>query len=143
MTCSADATETCGGSWRNSIWYTATGTIAPAPTPAPLPAGSAFVGCYVDDGTRALPNALIGSASTVEGCISAAQTANYKYAGLQYGGQCFAGNTLGFASAPASDCNMPCDANKSGDLRRQLAKFDLFYWEVDHLKLYPETNEKI
>jgi hypothetical protein len=41
------------------------------------------------------------------------------YAGLQYGGQCFAGNTLGYQKAKPADegtaCGMKCSADSSQD----------------------------
>jgi WSC domain len=72
---------------------------------------SSYVGCYVDASTRALPDWLINSNTTVESCIAAATAAGYAYAGLEYGGQCFAGNSLGYAESPASQCDMPCQAD--------------------------------
>jgi hypothetical protein len=33
----------------------------------------------------------------------------FKYAGLQFGGECWAGNTFGkYGKKPDSECNMPC-----------------------------------
>src|SRR5262249_23195145 len=72
-----------------------------------------YVGCYTDDPSRALPNWLIDSGATLESCLAAAQAQGYAYAGLQWYGQCFAGNTVGFKQAPESDCNLPCTANPS------------------------------
>lgn len=37
----------------------------------------------------------------------------FKYAGLQYGGECWAGNTFGkYGKRPDSECNMPCKLDK-------------------------------
>ncbi|HME43093.1 MAG TPA: WSC domain-containing protein, partial [Syntrophorhabdales bacterium] len=33
------------------------------------------------------------------------------YAGVQYYGQCFAGNTVGYTKVADSQCNTPCSAN--------------------------------
>jgi hypothetical protein len=73
--------------------------------------GAGYIGCYTDAATRALPAQLGGTTNTIESCKQAAYNAGYKYAGLQYGGYCFAGNTLGYALAPETDCNMVCTAN--------------------------------
>ena len=70
----------------------------------------AYQGCYVDMPQRALPVAVAENAS-IEDCISIARTWGFKYAGLQYGSQCFAGDTLGYERAPESECNMRCGAN--------------------------------
>jgi WSC domain len=70
------------------------------------------VGCYSDSSNRALPNWLINSGATVEDCVALAKEAGFTYAGLEYGGQCFAGNVLGYGSDPAG-CNMPCSSEPS------------------------------
>jgi hypothetical protein len=70
-----------------------------------------YLGCYTDAMTRALPDELMSSGATVESCVAAASARGLKYAGLQYGGQCFAGNTLGYALAVGSECNMRCTAD--------------------------------
>jgi hypothetical protein len=68
-----------------------------------------YKGCYPDSSTRALSNQLIASGATVESCLAAAKA--YAFAGLQDGGQCFAGNMPGAIKAPETSCNMPCTAN--------------------------------
>lgn len=55
--------------------------------------------------------ALTISSVTVQTCVAAARQAGYKYAGLQDGRQCFAGNTLGYAKKPETDCNKKCTGN--------------------------------
>lgn len=101
MPCSADKAETCGGVWLNSIYATG---IDPKYT---------YEGCYTDTSTRALPNMLISSGATVESCVAAAAAGGYEYAGVQYGGQCFAGNSLGYTKEANSDCSMECSANSA------------------------------
>jgi hypothetical protein len=51
------------------------------------------------------------SGATVESCIAIATEEGYKYAGVQYGTQCFAGDTLGYTQVPDSECNMYCDSD--------------------------------
>ena len=75
-------------------------------------AGS-YVGCYTDDSNRALPVVLSQGGETVESCVSKAAAAGYAYAGLQYYGWCFAGNTLGYTQVADSQCNTACTANPS------------------------------
>ncbi|EPS45732.1 hypothetical protein H072_196 [Dactylellina haptotyla CBS 200.50] len=49
---------------------------------------------------------------TVEKCIALAKAAGARYAGVEYGGECYWGATQNNAqSATLSDCNMPCDGN--------------------------------
>ena len=71
-----------------------------------------YVGCYTDSAARAL-SVFMGSGFTVESCVAAAYDAELKYAGLQYYGQCFAGNALGYTRVADSECNTPCSANPS------------------------------
>jgi hypothetical protein len=68
-----------------------------------------YKGCYADSNTRALPNELMASGATVETCIAAAKA--YAFAGVQDGGQCWAGNMPGVTKVPETSCNMPCTAN--------------------------------
>ncbi len=101
MPCQANSGEICGGSWRNSIYRTAS--------------TANYKGCYTDEAKRALPTLLLSTGATVESCIAAAKAANLAYAGVQYGGECFGGSTLGYSLVANSDCNMPCQAN-SGEI---------------------------
>jgi hypothetical protein len=68
-------------------------------------------GCYSDQPTRALPVQLSAGASTIESCVSMAKNAGYTFAGVQYGGECWAGNTIGYNVLPSWDCITPCTAN--------------------------------
>ena len=67
----------------------------------------------------ALPIALMSSGATVESCVAAARREGYAYAGLQWQGQCYAGNTLGYAKVPQQDehkpgkCDTRCTANQA------------------------------
>jgi hypothetical protein len=87
-----------------------------------------YQGCFVDQDVpnRALPVQLGGSSETLESCTQLAKDAGYAYAGLQYYGQCFAGNTLRYALVSDSECNTPCTANNSemcgGSYRNSICK---------------------
>jgi len=83
----------------------------PARPVIPVPVQPTYIGCYTDTSTRALPVFLLQNDATVESCIALAKAYGYKYAGVQYGIQCFAGNALGYAIAPPGSCNMPCQAD--------------------------------
>ncbi|HEX4416851.1 MAG TPA: WSC domain-containing protein [Kofleriaceae bacterium] len=97
--CTANSSEICGGGWANSVYEVGTATFQ-------------YAGCYSDSATRALPVELdTNGASTIEACIAAAAKAGYSYAGLQYYGQCFAGNSLGYSRLSESSCNTACTAN--------------------------------
>ncbi|KAJ3313405.1 hypothetical protein HDU76_002652, partial [Blyttiomyces sp. JEL0837] len=73
-------------------------------------------GCILDavaGQPRTFFNFMLGGA-TQDTCKAAAVGAGYKYFGVEYGGECWAGNEFRnttSAAAPASDCNMPCNAD--------------------------------
>src|SRR4029077_17508832 len=71
-----------------------------------------YLGCYADTATRDLPYMALSGSGSIESCKSACAAASYKYAGAQYGSQCFCGNSYGRYHASTS-CNMPCTANAS------------------------------
>ncbi len=80
------------------------------------------IGCYMDQKTgsmnRKLPN-LLATNQTNEECRDLALQQNYKYYGMQFGGECWAGNDLALATSagqmPTEACNMP---SKKNDLMR-------------------------
>lgn len=84
----------------------------PTPIASPSPTNS-FIGCFTDTSVRALPVFLIQTGATVEACIAVAKAAGYAFAGVQYGTQCFAGDTIGYTQVVTSECNMPCQADTS------------------------------
>ncbi|KAI9343035.1 glyoxal oxidase N-terminus-domain-containing protein [Zopfochytrium polystomum] len=74
------------------------------------------LGCLYDavnGAPRTLANGL-GGGATVTSCIDLAAKGGFRYAGLEYGGECWAGNSFTNttnAKAPPADCNVPCTAN--------------------------------
>ncbi|CZR53720.1 related to glyoxal oxidase precursor [Phialocephala subalpina] len=86
----------------------------------PRATGWAYVGCYVDQvGARTLtvnPGTTGGTAAlTVELCTSTCQGLGYVFAGMEYAGECYCGNSFANGGGPASDgevgCNMACNGN--------------------------------
>ncbi|EPE35609.1 Heme-dependent peroxidase [Glarea lozoyensis ATCC 20868] len=92
-------------------------TTAPStPThPSTIPPYT-FQGCYTEPpNTRALSQKITFDypAMTLDKC--AASCAGYVFWGVEYGGECYCGNTLspGSNPAPDSDCNFICPGDKS------------------------------
>lgn len=88
----------------------------PTPTLAhkPIIGAYSFQGCYTEgDGVRALDQASFFNYTgmTLEQC--AADCTGYSYWGVEYGGECYCGNTLASSSALAtlSDCSFTCPGN--------------------------------
>jgi glucan endo-1,3-alpha-glucosidase len=90
--------------WENTI-------VQPTPNPVSSVPNSSYLGCYTDTPTRVLGAELMSSGATVEGCIAAATASGYSFAAVEYGVQCFAGDTMPTLPIAVSNCDMPCAAN--------------------------------
>ncbi|KAK5663389.1 hypothetical protein OQA88_3817 [Cercophora sp. LCS_1] len=116
MPCSGDATQPCGGPSRLNLFHT-TAVIGPQVNPGVN--GFTHMGCYSEGTTgRALTHGVPGSVvpggeMTVEKCTAACLAANFLLAGVEYGGECFCGNTISNGGAPATGCDMLCNGNSS------------------------------
>ncbi|KAF8849870.1 heme peroxidase [Acephala macrosclerotiorum] len=101
----------------SSSYITSTSSAAtPTPTLAHKQTveGYTFQGCYTEGtGVRALGSASFYNytAMTIEMCAS--DCSGYSYFGVEYGGECYCGNTLASTSALAalSDCSFICPGN--------------------------------
>lgn len=70
------------------------------------------LGCFADalNGNRVLPTQL-GSAETPASCVAKAAAAGFRFAAVEFGGQCFVGSTPYGAQGPSLACNMACTAD--------------------------------
>lgn len=126
--CSGDISQWCGGDGVNAlagnphISLFATNTTLPPPVANPggpyvNPGTNGYVsiGCYTEaTNARALGNGVsTNGVKTVAACISACAARNYKYIGLEYGGECWCDNQFAAGSVPTalSECSMTCDGN--------------------------------
>ncbi|KAL0943409.1 WSC domain-containing protein [Colletotrichum truncatum] len=148
--CGGDINQVCGGNgfgdleggafislFADSLQWDGNTTT---PTPGPNPSGPEVnpgVGQYVSQGcytepetSRALPSLVNLEEKTVANCITACSGRRNTYAGLEYGGECWCGNTLaeGSVLAPAEECSMACADNATelcgGPSRLNLYKLD-------------------
>ncbi|PSN72640.1 WSC-domain-containing protein [Corynespora cassiicola Philippines] len=138
MACAGEAGEACGGPNRLSIYERAATSGGGEPT-GPVteegPGDWGSMGCYTDSvGARIL--SVVGiveggaAAMSPKTCTDACANGNYKYAGVEYAGECYCGNTLDNDNGPAEDgCDMPCNGNSSqlcgGANRMNLYEFGL------------------
>ncbi|KAK3944359.1 putative fungistatic metabolite [Diplogelasinospora grovesii] len=118
MSCGGNATETCGGPNRLSLYGSS--TEAPAVTLDPHAAVNAteFLGCYTEGvGVRALSGAQAYSATgmTVEACGNYCLEAGYTIFGTEYSAECYCGNSIDTTStlAASTDCSMACSGNST------------------------------
>ncbi|WWC68300.1 uncharacterized protein I206_102224 [Kwoniella pini CBS 10737] len=123
--CGGDINQICGGNGNNtnpgsyiSLFKdrTAVPYVAPAPpTTNNGTNGFTSLGCYTEATVgRALSVAKgLGNYNSVANCTAACK--GYAYAGVEYGSECYCGNTIAAGSVPTtlSSCNMLCAGNAS------------------------------
>ncbi|TIA57408.1 hypothetical protein D6C77_06205 [Aureobasidium pullulans] len=79
-----------------------------------LPTGFSSYGCFIDGNPRALAySAGSKSDNTPYKCASTCQSLGYKYAGTEYGSECWCANAAPTSSTKATDCNMACSGDKT------------------------------
>ena len=89
-------------------------TIKPTTYSCTLTQNYTYVGCYADGGhgfPRAMEKQFRGVRFNPQTCYAAAKAANYNYFALQFGGECWATNSLLMATqqyGPSTQCTMNC-----------------------------------
>ncbi len=121
MRCAGDSGLTCGGTWANTLYKTASrGDMPPMPAPPPPPRtygnaapAATYLGCFRDSDQRDLNASQWDDGQmTPTRCIRSCADNGFEYAGLQYGSQCFCGNSHGrYGRIDANNCSMPCSGN--------------------------------
>ncbi|KAE8454316.1 hypothetical protein EG329_005241 [Mollisiaceae sp. DMI_Dod_QoI] len=127
--CSGDINQICGGNGVGSdaggsfISLFADSTRFDGNVTSVVPSGPfvnpgvdnyTSLGCYKEATQgRALSVQYNLNTPTVKNCVDQCATNGYTYAGLEYGGECWCGNTLASTSvsASASSCSMACNGN--------------------------------
>ncbi|KAG2002470.1 hypothetical protein CC2G_004661 [Coprinopsis cinerea AmutBmut pab1-1] len=120
MPCAGNGSQLCGGPDRLNI-YNYTGTAlppgggvpgGPQPVEEGLPEPWTYGGCWVDNANGRVFTHGMGTSptQTVQTCIAACQTANFTLAGIEFGVECFCGNTLVNGAEQVADgqCSMEC-----------------------------------
>jgi hypothetical protein len=120
--CAGNVGETCGGQgisgglsmislFADSTRFDGNTTEDVGPFVNPGALGFTSRGCWTDTGNpRSLPIRMNPTTQTIGMCLQACQ--GYQFAGMEYGGECYCGNSLvAGASAPLGDCAMPCNDN--------------------------------
>ena len=72
--------------------------------------------CVAEGKNRVLPHGqALSKSNTPEVCIKACSEGGYKFAGVQYGSQCFCGNTAPAATNKIAneDCDMKCPGDSN------------------------------
>ncbi|KAH7064884.1 WSC domain-containing protein [Macrophomina phaseolina] len=115
MTCSGNSSELCGDSNRLSVFSTGNVTIDVQPQ-SPSQVGSySLLGCYNEAKSgRALSDKSTSQTDmSVEKC--ALYCSGYSYFGVEYGAECYCGNTVACSSVKslATNCTMTCSGNST------------------------------
>lgn len=120
--CAGNNNQICGGNSRLTIYHNIS-DVASAKPPATNagPPGWGFLGCYVDSQVaRTLPYGATtaGGANnmTVANCAQECQRQNYQYSGVEYGGECYCGNSLPnsqLAPDGLAGCSRTCYGNST------------------------------
>ncbi|CDZ98531.1 beta-1,6-N-acetylglucosaminyltransferase, contains WSC domain [Phaffia rhodozyma] len=106
-TCPGDSSKTCGGAYGMSVYRSSTAAVS-------LPASNTWtsLGCRSDSWTRTLDASTLYSsfAMTLDLCIRTCDSANYTYAGVEDGTECYCGNSVLESSTylPLSSCTYSC-----------------------------------
>lgn len=116
MACSGNLTEYCGGGSRLSVWslksYSNSSNNQPTTNTSSILSDATYMGCYSDGTSRSISGGYSGVQNmTLEICRTLAQNGNYKYFGLEYAGECYAGNNVTSSQIAAGNCNMACKGN--------------------------------
>ncbi|KAK1231928.1 hypothetical protein PQX77_004947 [Marasmius sp. AFHP31] len=117
MACTGNNNELCGAGNRLNVFWSGK---TPPPSPSTVPKVGNWVssGCYSDNAGqgRTLTHGMaMANPTTIEQCTSACFQAGYKFAGTEYGGECYCDTAIVQPGAPTplTDCNMPCAGNTS------------------------------
>ncbi|KAM0334201.1 hypothetical protein ACHAQA_001221 [Verticillium albo-atrum] len=72
-------------------------------------------GCYANPNGKSLTyrSSTSSREMTVEKCVAECKGNGYRYAGLEYYGVCYCGNTVNGAELEQEECSFPCNGDKS------------------------------
>jgi hypothetical protein len=112
MSCSGDTGRNCGGTWANSVFKIANRSM-PSDAPPHRTSSATYLGCYKDTDLRDLNEKHWEDGQmTQDRCIDSCREDGFAYAGVQYGANCFCGNSFGrYGKIAQNNCKTPC----SGD----------------------------
>ncbi|TVY75850.1 WSC domain-containing protein [Lachnellula suecica] len=119
MACAGSSSETCGGPNALSVTYNSSQAVKNAASNVIVASYRAY-GCYSDDypSTRVLSGSTFSASTlTVESCILFCNNTAYTIAGVEYGRECYCGNTLNTDGSTygvaSSGCTFTCAGNNS------------------------------
>lgn len=115
MACAADSTATCGGP--NAVQLYVNPSLAPVTAAATVINGFTSSGCIQEVVGRALTGLRVDYPDmTLEKCTTACANAGFKYAGVEFGKECYCGNSLvngASTTLTSGQCYMTCPGNSA------------------------------
>ncbi|EFQ30435.1 WSC domain-containing protein [Colletotrichum graminicola M1.001] len=110
MACAGDKTQYCGGPAAINIYMSSKPVTG---NPSAIPFGWTQT-CYTDSpNRRALSYRTDLTKFSAAQCVAQCDSLGYTYAGVEYGSECYCGNSIDGGNTPASSgCDMPCDGNR-------------------------------
>ncbi|KAL8891322.1 MAG: hypothetical protein Q9215_001645 [Flavoplaca cf. flavocitrina] len=109
--CTGDKNEICGGDNRLNVYRL--GDITTVTPPVSTPKAYTSDGCFTEatKGRALTGSVYYDNALTVDKCSAVCK--GFSIFGLEYGRECFCGNSLqaGSEKVPESQCNFPCSGN--------------------------------
>lgn len=111
--CGGASGQTCGGNWALSLYKTSS---APSSPSGSAPATWSQLGCFQDGPARALTGFSTSSSSmTVELCTSTCASKGFTKAGIEYGSECYCGNSFANGLGKQLDAKTACYMSASGN----------------------------
>ncbi|KZL64145.1 wsc domain-containing protein [Colletotrichum incanum] len=113
MACTADKTQYCGGAGAINIYKNSKVEMS---GPSTIPDGWTSKKCYTDNPSKRILSYKVPSFDKFSAaqCVSKCAGLGYLYAGLEYGSECFCGNSIDNGNTPAtSGCDMSCAGNRA------------------------------
>lgn len=131
MDCAGDKRFLCGGAWRNSVYHTSISDESE---------DGRLVGCFMDSGElRLLSGAhmTLPDTNSPRRCLNMCLQLGFKFAGVEYGIECFCGNRQPEKSKEASEneCLSSCPGGK---LRRCGGNWRLLIYSTASVTPVPE-----
>jgi len=108
MTCNSDRYQNCGGSGALAVF---TNSVPSGPTTVPSVGDWTFQSCYTDStSARTLERRVNAQGENVnaQSCTTDCQNQGFTLAGLEYGQECWCGNTIQNGAQPGAGCTMAC-----------------------------------
>ena len=130
MPCAGDASQLCGGAGAIQV-YSTDGVTYPTPVNGFPERGWSYAGCMTDDPANRTLARRVESGPILSSriCNRACQLAGLTFSGLEFGKECWCGNSVNSAATYANhfDCRMRCEGTP-GEICGGVNRMDVYRW---------------